>query len=576
MKKQIVSLFLALALLCSLLPHLSFVASAEIINGRCGDNLNWTLDTKTMTMTITGSGSMWEGAGPGLDFQQWGYQDKIKTLVISGATNITPIFSYMDSLETLKILDSVASIQVGAFCWCEKLKTVQLPNSLTTIEAGAFENCTALTAITIPDSVKSIGEEAFYNCSSLKSASIAAKSIGVSAFRGCTQLETVTLATGVEQIGTTAFAECNKLSSITIPASMKNIGEMAFYLCTGLKTIKLSEGLKKLGNGAFYCCGVTEITIPSSITAIDSSSFSWCAELTSVTIQEGTTSIGGDAFSFCHNLKNVTIPDTMKTIGAFAFEYCSSLTKITIPTSVTSIDEYAFMGCNLMTSVIIPKNVKCIGTQAFGYSEGQKKNITIHGEENTEAQRYANANGFKFVPYVCFCDVPANSYYANAVAWAVKNGITGGVNSLHFGSKKNCTREQVVTFLWAAKGCPEPQSDANPFKDVKKNSWFRKSVLWAVEQGVTGGVDDTHFGVGKACDRAQVVMFLWAAAGKPEPETAENKFTDVKKKDYFYSAVLWAVENGVTGGTTPTTFSPKNICTRAQVVTFLYAAYADK
>ena len=166
-------------------------------------------------------------------------------------------------------------------------------------------------------------------------------------------------------------------------------------------------------------------------------------------------------------------------------------------------------------------------------------------------------------------------YYYGPVYWALYHDpqITVGTDPTHFSPNKPCTREQIMTFVWKACGAPEPESTENPFQDVK-DKYYKPAVLWAYyhEPQITGGMNATTFGVGQPCTRAQVVMFLWAAAGKPEPTTTENPFSDVKTTDYFYSAVLWAVETGVTGGTSPTTFSPKQTCTRAQVVTFLYAA----
>ena len=173
-----------------------------------------------------------------------------------------------------------------------------------------------------------------------------------------------------------------------------------------------------------------------------------------------------------------------------------------------------------------------------------------------------------------FSDVPDDAYYAAAVLWAVQNGITSGTGDGKFSPKQVCTRAQVMTFLWKAYGSPEPASMENPFADVQPGKYYEKPVLWAYyhEPQITGGMNATTFGVKSSCTRAQVVMFLWAAAGKPEPTSTDNPFTDVREKDYFYKAVLWAVENGITGGTSPTTFSPKQTCTRAQVVTFLYKA----
>ncbi len=176
-----------------------------------------------------------------------------------------------------------------------------------------------------------------------------------------------------------------------------------------------------------------------------------------------------------------------------------------------------------------------------------------------------------------FVDVEENRYYYEPVLWAYYHvpRITSGTDATHFSPNKTCTREQVVTFLWAALDKPEPTSTDNPFTDVSEKNYFFKPVLWAVENKVTSGVSATLFGVGKPCTRAQFVMFLWAALGRPEPETEENPFVDVSENSYYYKAVLWALENGVTKGTDATHFSPNKDCTRGQVVTFLYAAFAD-
>ena len=171
-----------------------------------------------------------------------------------------------------------------------------------------------------------------------------------------------------------------------------------------------------------------------------------------------------------------------------------------------------------------------------------------------------------------FKDVDEKAFYYDAVLWAYNHNpqITAGTNKTHFSPYKTCTREQVVTFLWRAKGCVEPTSTNNPFKDVPADAYYTKAVLWAVENGITNGKSRTKFGVGDPCTRGQVVTFLWRAEGEPEPTSAVNPFKDVSETDYFYKAVLWAVENGITKGTSKTKFSPTNTCTRGQVVTFLY------
>lgn len=168
-----------------------------------------------------------------------------------------------------------------------------------------------------------------------------------------------------------------------------------------------------------------------------------------------------------------------------------------------------------------------------------------------------------------FTDVPSNAYYAGAVDWAVKQGITSGTSAATFSPDVGCTRAQMVTFLWRAAGSPKATRSANPFTDVKADVYYYDAVLWAVEQGITSGTTASTFAPDTTCTRAHAVTFLWRAASSPAADAA-NAFTDVASGDYFASAVRWAAEKGVTSGTSATTFSPAATCTRAQIVTFLY------
>lgn len=168
-----------------------------------------------------------------------------------------------------------------------------------------------------------------------------------------------------------------------------------------------------------------------------------------------------------------------------------------------------------------------------------------------------------------FEDLDKKSYYYTAVLWANNSGITTGTDSTHFSPEGICTRAQVVTFLWREEGEPEPTQSKCGFVDVPSGSYYEKAVLWAVEKGITNGVDATHFEPNTPCTRCQVVTFLHRAKGTPEPGS-RAAFADVKTGDYFFEAVCWAYENGVTSGTSATEFSPDHSCTRAQIVTFLY------
>ena len=168
-----------------------------------------------------------------------------------------------------------------------------------------------------------------------------------------------------------------------------------------------------------------------------------------------------------------------------------------------------------------------------------------------------------------FVDVFPGDYYYDAVLWAAKNGITGGVDAAHFAPNATCTRAQVVTFLWRAAGSPAPKSSMMPFTDVPAGSYYETAVLWAAENGITGGTGNNAFSPDAACSRGQIVSFLWRALGSPAAGTV-NPFTDVAADAYYNTAVLWAAENGITGGTGNNAFSPDADCTRAQIVTFLY------
>ena len=173
------------------------------------------------------------------------------------------------------------------------------------------------------------------------------------------------------------------------------------------------------------------------------------------------------------------------------------------------------------------------------------------------------------VPEQIFKDVPANAYYYEAVKWAQEKGITGGIGNGLFGPNDPCTRAQIVTFLWRAAGSPEPETRAMPFTDIPVGSYYYDAVLWAVENDITKGTSDTTFSPNMTCTRAQIVAFLWRSEKSPAAGTV-NPFADVKSTAYYADAVLWAAKEDITKGTTNTTFSPGADCTRAQIVTFLW------
>ena len=204
-----------------------------------------------------------------------------------------------------------------------------------------------------------------------------------------------------------------------------------------------------------------------------------------------------------------------------------------------------------------------------GKSIGAAKSYTFENVSRTHTIEviFMKANGNPQTGV--FVDVATGSYYEDAVDWAVENGITQGTDDTHFSPDGICTRAQAVTFLWRAAGSPEPETRTMPFTDVPVGSYYYDAVLWAVENGITKGTSDTTFNPNMTCTRAQIVAFLWRSEKSPAAGTA-NPFADVKSAAYYADAVLWAAKEDITKGTTNTTFSPDADCTRSQIVTFLW------
>ena len=204
-----------------------------------------------------------------------------------------------------------------------------------------------------------------------------------------------------------------------------------------------------------------------------------------------------------------------------------------------------------------------------GKSIGAVKSYTFENVSRTHTIEviFMKANGNPQTGV--FVDVATGSYYEDAVDWAVENGITKGTDDTHFSPDGICTRAQAVTFLWRTAGSPASKTSTMPFTDVPVGSYYYDAVLWAVENGITKGTSDTTFSPNMTCSRAQIVTFLWRSEKSPAAGTA-NPFADVKSTAYYADAVLWAVKENITKGTTSTTFSPNADCTRAQIVTFLW------
>ena len=402
--KKVISLFLSLAMLLSIVSVVDFSAYASVEKGKCGENVTYSLDRETGTLTISGTGDMYDYLGTGGSFSNSGSPFYRKSV-----------------LKRIFIENGVTSIGSTMFEYCVNLTFFEIPNSVTSIGDYAFYGCTSLTGVTIPNGVNSIGDYAFDGCTSLTSVTIgnSVTSIGNVAFENCTSLTSVTIPNSVTSIGYSAFNNCKNLISITIPSSVTSIGNSAFEYCTSLTSVTIPDSVTSIENSAFSgCVSLTNITIPNSVLAIGDSAFYNCVSLTSVTIGNSVTSIGSYAFSRCTSLKSVNYSGTksqwkaITIIGSYnsyltdafikctdgiigngnavtvdsvkyrlnddytaqVISYSGTPENITISEcvsyesytfKVTSIGESAFFGCSKLKKIEIPDSVTFIGSKAF-------------------------------------------------------------------------------------------------------------------------------------------------------------------------------------------------------------------
>lgn len=340
----------------------------------------------------------------------------------------------MPENTSIIIKDGTKGIADSAFSQCKGLTSITFPDSLNIIGISAFFNCTGLSNVTINNGVTIIAERAFYHCNRLTSVIIpdSVKTIGDSAFKGCTGLASVTISEEVTSVGRGAFSNTNwfnnlpdgmvylgkvaycykgempENTSVEIKDGTKKIADAAFSGCTGLTGITIPDSVQEIGIFAFSgCSGLTNIDIPDSVIRIGYCAFNECTGLTDIPIPKSVTKILYSTFSTCTGLTDITIPDSVVSIGDWSFASCSNLKSVTIPNSVTSIYYNAFLDCNNLKSVTIPPSVTHIGENAFGYYRDDDNwetinvdGFTIYGYEGSQAQKYAENNGFEFVKLV--------------------------------------------------------------------------------------------------------------------------------------------------------------------------------
>ena len=500
--KKVISLFLSLAMLLSIVSVVDFSAYASVKTGKCGDNVTYSLDTETGELTISGAGDMYNyGENYNSPFY---YKKSIKTVFIkNGVTSIADfVFCGCTSLTSVTIPNSVTSIGDWAFYNCTNLTSVTIPDSVTSIGNGAFDSCTSLTSVTIPDSVTSIGSFVFQKCTWLTSVTIpdSVTSIGNGAFF-CTSLTEITIPNSVTSIGADAFRGCTSLTSIKIPNSVTSIGVRAFSNCRSLTSVTIPDSVTSIGENAFYgCTNLTSVIIPDSVTSIGSYAFKDCTSLTSITIPNSVESIGDNAFSGCSKLKKIEIPDSVISIGDEAFSGCTSLESVTIGNKVISIGDYAFRDCKKLESVTIGNNVTSIGYSAFE----DCKSLTSVNYSGTKSQWKSikfgsNNDKLKNAIIICTDDVigNGNTVTIDNLKYKINNDYTASLVG-YTGEFENLTIPESVTYEgytfsvtsigdYAFRSCENLTSVTIPdsVKSIGNDAFFDCTSLTSVNYGGT-------------------------------------------------------------------------------------------
>ena len=678
------------------------VLSAALDSGSIGDGLSWSL-SRSGALTISGSGKMPDFSSVA-NAAPWDKQkDKIQSVVIeSGVQSISGgAFSGCTALEKVGISDTVAHL--NAFGGCTALAEFEVaegnkafssdggmlfsagkkllrcpvgksadytvPSGTVAIAGGAFKDCAKLESLVIPDSVTAIGKSAFENCAALKR---------------------ITLPKSITKLETLTFSGCAALAEIALPDSVKTLGEKVFSGCAALKSVKIPAEVTVIPTEAFFgCVSLESITIPKNVSHINERAFDGCTALkkvdylgsdtdwSQVTKETGNNALDNAEKSFTrtdheHKYTDTVIPPTCTERGC-TVHLCACGDKredsytpplghsykggicvrcgildpnkdtqhkhdfipiVTKPTCLTEgFTTYTCSCGECYTKDYVSavghktqlQNAKAAGCMTGGYTGDEV--CTVCGKvfkqgsvifalghdpqparvkaptctesgytgdlictrcgDMTQIGKTVAAAGHKFFGGVCsvcgtkgaeavpeFDDVKPGAFYFDAVQWAVKNGITNGTGKSTFSPNTVCSRYQIVMFLWRAAGQPEAKA-AVSFADVKPGDIFYEAVQWAVERGITKGTSSTSFSTFAPCTRGQIVTFLYRSAGSPKVSGACN-FSDVSSGSFCRDAVIWASTEGITNGTSAGRFSPNEGCTRAQVVTFLYRASGGK
>ena len=371
------------------------------------------------------------------------------------------------------------------------------------------------------------------------------------------KIKTVKLPATLQYVGECAFADCTALKEIVLPDSVTRIGACAFEGCTALQKISFSKKLQNIQPGAFrYCSALKEVILPAATTHVGYGAFTGCSALRVLACLNADLDVG---VAICsdneteEDLQLVQLAQTRSTSGQ-------------IPFQADTKEDLVFVDNEAAETLGSAANTMLFGKPHSGkvFQLPADRGLI---EKVAYLESYAASYKYKFYPVNKFVDVKDGDACQIPVAWAVGNKVTAGMDKTHFAPTQTVTRAQAMTFFWAAQNKPKFKRATTRFVDVKKTDWFYKSVMWAVEQGVTAGTDATHFSPNKTCNRGEILAFLYASLKKPKV-SIKNPYSDVGSQ-WYKKAALWAFSKGIEKGENGK-FNASTPCTRASTVTYLY------
>ena len=608
----------------------------------------------------------------------------ITEIVLPDSVTELAKFTFMNcpNLERVVLGAGVRVIPEGAFYGCGRLREVVLPDGLAAIEKTAFYECSGLTRLDLPDSVVTLGDYAFYGCAGLTDLTLGRglSSLGRYVFGSCTGLTSVTVPGNIRYVGDYAFAGCDSLSQVTLAAGTV-YGVKAFQRCGSLPA-EYSDELKypypveqvgdfRIRNGVLvkYTGAGGAVTVPDGVVAIGEHAFNGCTAVTEVDLGEAV-SIGYYAFAGCTGLEKLTLGEAWIAVDDTSFRNCGSLRELVFPAESRMsavprcFDQLmdAFWGCSSLERIVncpdqaayerlaaneritaawmgagpgravTPQSQRitdlsnqiCAGLASdydkvravydwvtanieydYAYYNGQKQEVSVYPEEVLDSrltvcdgyarltQALLQAQGIPALRVVGpangargWEDHAWNLAYVEGrwiyleTTWGSPSGGNGAnstrgetswfdTGAMYLSLTHEGTSSHVDPNSYSVDDTPEPaEIKVGGFSDVSETDYYAQSVLWAVEKGITTGTSDTTFSPDITCTTAQILTFLWRASGSPAV-TADNSLTDVKQSDYYYQAAQWAKSLGMIDGPA---LSPDTPCTRASTILFMWQA----